>query len=109
MKFGEALEVCKVGLKITRSGWNGKNQFVYWSPPFTIKIENITNPVLREWAEKERGKPTERRPGGAIGLGDEVDFHGHFDFKPSNNKIQCGWLASQSDMQADDWQEYKPQ
>jgi hypothetical protein len=33
-----------------------------------------------------------------------VEFWGHFDFKPTNNKIQCGWLASQADMQAIDWE-----
>ncbi|MDR2793561.1 MAG: DUF2829 domain-containing protein [Treponema sp.] len=91
MKFGQALEVCKMGLRIARKGWNGKEQFVYWSPPFNITIDKITNPALKEWFEKH-------------GIYNEVEFWGHFDFKPSNNKIQCGWLASQADMQAEDWE-----
>lgn len=28
MKFGEALEACKQGKKISRKGWNGKGQYV---------------------------------------------------------------------------------
>lgn len=103
MKFGEALAACMAGAKITRRGWNGKNQFVYWSPPFTITIDQVTNPVLKDWLEKNQG-PTEKRPDGKQGVGAIVEFWGHFDFKPSNNKIQCGWLASQSDMQAEDWE-----
>jgi hypothetical protein len=103
MKFGQALEACKTGLKIARKGWNGKDQFVYWSPPFKLSVDQVTNPVLKEWLEQHKGA-TERRMDGKQGVGNEVEFWGHFDFKPSNNKIQCGWLATQSDMQAEDWE-----
>ncbi|MDR2192867.1 MAG: DUF2829 domain-containing protein [Treponema sp.] len=92
MKLGQALEACKAGLKIARKSWNGKDQFVYWSPPIRITVEQVPNPVLRAWLEHHKG------------VGDEVEFWGHVDFKPTNNKIQCGWLATQSDMQADDWE-----
>ena len=89
MKFGEALEQCKSGARIARSGWNGENQFVYYQPGSTVPVENIRNEPLLKWAREN-------------GIG-EIELWGHFDFKPTNNKIQCGWLASQSDMQADDW------
>jgi hypothetical protein len=90
MTFSDALEKCKQGARIARSGWNGKNQFVYYQPGSVITVDNIRNQPLLEWAKRE-------------GL-QELEIWGHFDFKPSNNKLQCGWLATQSDMQAEDWE-----
>jgi hypothetical protein len=90
MNFGEALEKCKAGARISRSGWNGKNQFVYYQPGSIVSVEKIRNEPLLAWAREQSLS--------------EIELWGHFDFKPANNKIQCGWLASQSDMQADDWQ-----
>ena len=90
MKFGEALEHCKNGARIWRSGWNGKNQFVYYQPGTIVPVEKIRNKTLMKWAQEQNLS--------------EIELWGHFDFKPTNNKIQCGWLASQSDMQADDWE-----
>jgi hypothetical protein len=90
MNFGEALEKCKTGARISRGGWNGKNQFVYYQPGSIVSVEKIRNEPLLAWAREQNLS--------------EIELWGHFDFKPTNNKIQCGWLASQSDMQADDWQ-----
>jgi hypothetical protein len=90
MKFGEAIELCKNGARIARAGRNGKNQFVYYQPGSTFPAENIRNEPLLKWAREQ-------------GLS-EIELWGHFDFKPTNNKIQCGWLATQSDMQAADWE-----
>jgi hypothetical protein len=89
MKFGKALERCKQGRRIARSGWNGKDQFVFYSPGFVVLVEYLTNEILKAWAH-ERGLT-------------QIEFWGHLDFKPSNNKIQCGWFPTQSDMQAEDW------
>jgi hypothetical protein len=89
MTFGEALELCKKGARIARDGWNGKDQFVYYQSGSIVPAADIRNDALSAWA-KEQGLS-------------KVELWGHFDFKPTNNKIQCGWLASQSDMQADDW------
>ena len=30
MNFGEAIEAMKLGKKVSRSGWNGKNMFVVY-------------------------------------------------------------------------------
>jgi hypothetical protein len=89
MNFGEALEQCKKGARIARDGWNGKDQFVYYQKGSRVHIESVRDDQLLAWMN-ERGLS-------------EVELWGHFDFKPTNNKIQCGWLATQSDMQADDW------
>jgi hypothetical protein len=94
MTFGEALAQCRKGARIARAGWNGKDQFVYYQEGSTVPVGNIRNASLAAWA-REQDLP-------------EVELWGHFDFKPTNNKIQCGWLASQSDMQADDWEIVSP-
>jgi hypothetical protein len=62
---------------------------VYYQRGSVVLRADIRNETLAAWAkEQDRGS---------------VELWGHFDFKPTNNKIQCGWLASQSDMQAEDW------
>jgi hypothetical protein len=33
-----------------------------------------------------------------------IKVMGHFDIKTTAGVIQYGWLASQGDMQADDWE-----
>jgi hypothetical protein len=90
MKFGEALELCRQGKRIYRTGWNGKNQFVYYQKGGVIAVPDLRCDAVRTWAEKD---------GTAI-----IEVMGHFDIKTTAGVIQCGWLASQGDMQAEDWQ-----
>jgi hypothetical protein len=89
MKFGEALELCRQGKRIYRSGWNGKNQFVYYQNGSITAVRGLRSDAVREWAEKERLM--------------SIEIMGHFDMKTTAGVIQCGWLASQGDMQAEDW------
>ena len=84
MNFGEALAACKAGAKIARKGWNGKGQYVFLIPDYVFKREEI--PALKD-------DPRE-----------EVTFWGCFCIMTTNGKAQMGWLATQSDMQADDWE-----
>ena len=81
LSFGLAIEAAKMGKRIARKGWNGKGMYVF--------------------------------------LADEMDFHTYADlseFEESGVKVlDClcmrtadgsicpGWLASQSDILADDW------
>jgi hypothetical protein len=89
MRFGEALELCRQGKLIYRTGWNGKNQFVYYTAGNIIPVSAYGREI-REWAHK-RGATV-------------IETMGHFDIKTTANVVQCGWLASQGDMQADDWE-----
>lgn len=48
MKFDEALDKLLKGSKLTRQGWNGKNQFIYYVPqgsyePCTEIAEQLVN------------------------------------------------------------------
>jgi hypothetical protein len=85
MNFGKAVELAKQGKKITREGWNGKNQYVFLIPDYVFKCEEI--PALED-------DPRE-----------EITFWGCFCIMTTSGKVQMGWLATQSDMQAADWEE----
>ena len=80
MKFGEAIEKVKEGKKITREGWNGKEQYVELAT--CISYVNSSGDVVNSEHD-------------AIG-NKALAFVG-------TSGVQIGWLASQADMLADDW------
>lgn len=81
MSFGLAIEAAKKGLKIARKGWNGKRQHVELAT--NISYTPMGGAVVN--AEHE-----------AIG-NNALAFCG-------TSGVQMGWLASQADMLADDWE-----
>lgn len=81
MKFGEAIEVAKSGYKIARKGWNGKSQFV----------------------ELARNISYVRADGTVVNCEHDAIGNQAFAFVGSSG-VQLGWLASQADMLADDWE-----
>lgn len=81
MNFGEAIKVLKQGGRVSRKGWNGKNQYIELAR--NISYTNASGDVVN--AEHD-----------AIG-NKAIAFVG-------TSGIQLGWLASQADMLAEDWQ-----
>lgn len=81
MSFGLAIEAAKKGLKIARKGWNGKSQHVELAS--CVSYKSPDGSVVN--AEHE-----------AIG-NKALAFCG-------TSGVQMGWLASQADMLADDWE-----
>lgn len=81
MTFGEAINKVKEGAKISRKGWNGKNQYVELAT--RISYMNVRGEVVN--CEHE-----------AIG-NKALAFVG-------TSGVQIGWLASQADMLANDWE-----
>jgi len=86
--FGQAIAAAREGARITRDGWNGKGQYVYYQPGSVIKAEDCRNKVLKEQAED---------------LGGSITLCPHLDFFSAHKVVQIGWLASQTDMLAEDW------
>lgn len=82
MNFGLALEAAKCGEKIARKNWNGKGQFVF----LASGAEFRTQADLSAFHDKD------------------VEVHDVLVIKTSQDVFQPGWLASQSDMLADDWE-----
>jgi hypothetical protein len=87
MKFYEALKlVLEDGKLMQRSGWNGKGMFIFNVPGSTFKVNR---PPLQ----------------GIYPEGTEIKYHSHIDMKTADGTV-VPWLCSQTDMAADDWQEY---
>ena len=83
MPFGLAVEAMKMGKKVARVGWNGKGMFVFLVQGSTFKVSRAP---LNQFYEE----------------GTEVNYCPHIDMKTADNKI-VPWLASQTDVLADDW------
>lgn len=83
MSFGLAVEAVKKGKKIARAGWNGKGMFLFLVPGSTFKVNRA--PLLGIYPE-----------------GTEINYHAHIDMKTADGTI-VPWLASQTDVLADDW------
>jgi hypothetical protein len=88
LTFGLAMEVLKLGKKITRSGWNGKGMFLFYLPTRNIPVKIMSDPALIKIAE-ENGGSLECLPS--------------IRMKTTDNKILTGWLASMTDVFAEDW------
>lgn len=82
--FGDAINYVKKGLKVTRDGWNGKNQYIELATNISYKN---ANGELINVDHKAMGNKA-------------IAFVG-------TSGTQIGWLASQADMLADDWMFYK--
>ena len=83
MNFGLAIEAAKMGKRIARAGWNGKNQYVELAcgisylpwPVDCNEVVNVNHDDIGSMA---------------------------FAFVGTSG-VQMGWLASQADMLANDW------
>ena len=83
MNFSEALNEIKIGNRLSRKNWNGKGMFVFLvgGSKFIVNRE----PLLS-----------------ILGEGTEVNYCPHIDMKCADGSI-VPWLASQTDLMADDW------
>ena len=77
MDFGEAIKALKQGKRVARAGWNGKGMFL-----FLAKGKDLT---------------------ACICTADMPPCADSVCMKTAQNTIVVGWLASQTDMLADDW------
>jgi hypothetical protein len=85
MNFGLAIEAMKKGYKVQRKGWNGKGMWL-------ILVTGTTGCT-----------PLIGSPYSNAGLANEIDINPHIDMYTAQGDMQPGWLASQSDMLANDW------
>lgn len=81
MDFGKIIEAIKQGKRAKRTGWNGKEQYIELAK--NISYVNAKGEIIN--AEHN-----------AIG-NNAIAFVG-------TSGVQLGWLASQADMLADDWE-----
>lgn len=93
LNFGQALEALKAGRRVSRTGWNGKGMYLWLLPATEVPMDWIKEPRLREIAEDNLGS---------------VECLASIRMKTADGKVLTGWLASQSDMFAEDWEILDP-
>lgn len=87
MNFGEAIEALKEGSKVARIGWNGKGMWVVLMPSLYLE-SGLVNGRTRKH----------------LGDGVDLDSQPYIAMFTANKQWQPGWLASQADVLAEDWQ-----
>lgn len=78
MNFGQAIEALKAGKSVRRAGWNGNGIFITLQVP--DEHSKMTQPYIY------------------------IDTLGLQTSNPAAPKGRVPWLASQTDMLAEDWQ-----
>lgn len=84
MDFSNALLEIKAGKRVQRAGWNGKGMFIFLVSGSTFKVNRP--PLLGIYPE-----------------GTTINYHSHIDMKTADGMV-VPWLASQTDVLADDWE-----
>lgn len=92
MTFGLAIEALKLGKKMTRTGWNGKELFVFMQVPSEINNEIV--PKMQSLPQSVKDEFVKR--GGNISYSNQMAI-----VKPDNSIN--GWVPSVSDILAEDW------
>lgn len=89
MSFGSAIDYAKNGRKVSRSGWNGRDMWVAYSPGAeALPAYAFWSPANKAYAES---------------VGGSVKVLPCLTMKTATGEILMGWLASQTDMLANDW------
>ena len=103
MTFSEALEQLKLGKKLKRKNWNGKDQFI-----FLIHGENIQAAysawMSDYWTDDDSDNDSDNDILSHFIDKSDISLPNFLAIKTTSNQIQLGWLASQADMLSDDWE-----
>ncbi len=81
--FADALDFIKNGRQVRRLGWNSTDQFIFLVPGSTFVVNRP--PLSIMYPE-----------------GTEIEYQPHIDMKTVQGTI-VPWIASQSDLLANDW------
>jgi hypothetical protein len=85
LNFGSALEALKLGKRVARAGWNGKGMYIYYVPAASYPAQG-------------------NKLGTMVGVfpDDMVPYGAYIAMKTAQNNV-VPWLASQTDVLAEDW------
>ena len=90
LNFGEAIEALKDGKCVARNGWNGKGMYIYLNKGSVDALDgtHIDGISASLFETGDNGTIT-RLP--------------NLNMRSANGSIVTGWLASQTDILAEDW------
>ncbi len=91
MDFGMAIIALKRGDAVARKDWNGEGMFL------TLQAGSTVDGTMM------RNEPAKNYYGDS-----KVHIAPHIDMKAADGTYVVGWLASQTDMLAEDWEIVKP-
>ena len=90
--IGWAIDAMRMGRKVRRTGWNGKGMWLALSPGSDgLPAKNFWAKPNADYAESQPGKKAKVLP--------------CITMKTATGEILMGWLASQTDLLAVDWEE----
>ena len=93
MKYGCVITALESGLKCARKGWNGKGMFIYLTTGTIISTTNLKEETKKHlFGDK------------LLVDGSTVKINSHIDMKTADGSITVGWIPSQVDQLADDWE-----
>ncbi|RPK20030.1 DUF2829 domain-containing protein [Paenibacillus xylanexedens] len=87
MDFGKAIEALKAGNKVARQGWNGKGMWVALMPALYLEAGVVNGRTSKH-----------------IGEGVALDSQPYIAMWTAAGQWQPGWIASQADVLAEDWE-----
>lgn len=91
MNIGQAVQAIKQGQRVARAGWNGKGMWLAYSPGApALPAEKFWSAANAEYAAEQ--------PGGCARVLPCITM------RTAGGEILMGWLASQTDLLADDWE-----
>jgi hypothetical protein len=105
--FGKAIEALKQGKRVARQGWNGKGMFIFQRPADELPIKMVVQQVksLPRSVKDFFYFNCKDAEGNDIPLdeGAPVKFGAYLCMYAADGSIVNGWLASQTDILAEDW------
>lgn len=84
MKIGQAIENLKAGKRVTRTGWNNANKYLFYVAGSTFFVN--------------KSQSTQLYPEGAI-----VTYQSHIDIKTDDGTV-APWICTQLDLLTADWE-----
>lgn len=94
MDIGQAITEMRDGKKVRRAGWNGKGMFIVLMPELKLPPYSSQHP----------GAKVNDRTAKHIGVDTPLDSQPYVAMWTAQQKWQPGWLCSQADLLASDWE-----
>lgn len=93
LSFGNAIQALRAGEFISRPGWNGVGMYLWMLPAANVPADWCKEAHLRSLADLNGGS---------------IECLPSIRMLTADKKVLTGWLASQSDIFATDWQVVVP-
>lgn len=93
MSFGHALVMLQAGHRVARRGWNGRGMWLAYMPELN----------LPPFSTQDTSRKVNDRTAKWIGEDTPLNCLPYIAMWTADQKWQPGWLASQSNMLANDW------